>query len=100
MKQPTSDGSSIITMCQPIVMMFRWPLCAELTKTTGPGSKKRRTFATGKSAFLWVFMRASPAELFLAYTRRSHGTPLADHGRTCRPDVRLHYHPNPVPRQK
>ena len=36
-------------MCQPIVMMLVLPLHAELTSTIGPGSRKRRTFDTGKS---------------------------------------------------
>src|SRR5205814_2555514 len=36
-------------MCQPMVMMFVLPFQAELTSTIGPGSRKRRTFSTGKS---------------------------------------------------
>ena len=45
-----------MTMCQPMVMMSRSPLKAELTRTTGPGSKNRRAFSTGKSCFLNFFM--------------------------------------------
>src|SRR5215207_9995974 len=61
MKQPTSDGSSSITMCPPMVMMSRSPLYVELTSTTGPGSKNRRTLSTGKSFFLYFFMRVESA---------------------------------------
>jgi hypothetical protein len=44
-----SDGENSITMCQPMVMMLVSFLCAELTRTIGPGSRKRRMFQTGKS---------------------------------------------------
>ena len=39
MQQATSDGENSNTMCQPIVIMLVFPFHAELTRTTGPGSK-------------------------------------------------------------
>ena len=36
-------GLRSITMCQPIVMMLVAPFHLELTRTIGPGSRKRRT---------------------------------------------------------
>lgn len=44
---PSSDGVNASTVCQPSVMTLRWPFHAELTSTTGPGSRKRRTSSTG-----------------------------------------------------
>lgn len=52
MKHPTSDGLSFRIMCQPIVITSRSPPWAELTSTTGPGSRNRRIFSVGKSTFL------------------------------------------------
>src|SRR5687768_3957128 len=46
-------------MCQPMVMMLVLPRQAELTSTTGPGSRKRRISPTGKSC-LERAMAASP----------------------------------------
>src|SRR5882672_6880414 len=43
-------------MCQPMVMMLVAPLWAELTSTIGPGSRKRRTLATGKSVLVYFGM--------------------------------------------
>jgi hypothetical protein len=51
-RQATSDGENSITMCQPMVMTLVSFLCAELTRTIGPGSSKRRMLWTGKSFFL------------------------------------------------
>jgi hypothetical protein len=39
MQQATSDGENSNTMCQPMVMMLVFPFHAEVTSTTGPGSK-------------------------------------------------------------
>jgi hypothetical protein len=39
MQQATSDGENSNTICQPMVMMFVFRFHAELTNTTGPGSK-------------------------------------------------------------
>jgi hypothetical protein len=39
MQQATSDGENSNTMCQPMVMMLVFSFHAELTSTTGPGSK-------------------------------------------------------------
>src|SRR5207302_7882238 len=47
-------------MCQPRVMMFRPPRCAELMSTMGPGSRKRRIFARGKSSFFWMLISLNP----------------------------------------
>src|SRR5687767_13887377 len=57
MKQPTSAGENPIIMCQPMVMTFRWPPYADVTSTTGPGSRNRRTFVTGKFFFLYFRIR-------------------------------------------
>src|SRR5919106_1390172 len=57
-------------MCQPSVMMFRSPRCAELMSRMGPGSRKRRIFARGKARFWYVLIPsptyaipAAPAQL-------------------------------------
>ena len=50
--QPTSEGVNSITVYQPIVMMFAFCCQCEVTRTIGPGSKYRRIFETGKSAFV------------------------------------------------
>jgi hypothetical protein len=39
-----------------MVMMFDLPCHDELTRTMGPGSRKRRTLPTGKSRFEYLFM--------------------------------------------
>ena len=39
MQHATSDGENSNTMCQPMVMMLVFPFHAEVTSTTGPGSK-------------------------------------------------------------
>jgi len=44
---PTNDGVNARTMCQPSIITLRWPFHAELTSTTGPDSRKRRTSSTG-----------------------------------------------------
>src|SRR5438094_8362723 len=56
MKHPTSDGSSLITMCQPMVMMLFRPFQRELTSTIGPGSRNRRTLETGNCFFVYFAM--------------------------------------------
>ena len=38
-QQATNDGENSNTICQPMVMMLVFSFHAELTSTTGPGSK-------------------------------------------------------------
>src|SRR5271170_1122289 len=56
MMQPTREGENSMTVCQPMVMMLAFPCRAELTSTTGPGSRNRRISETGRSFFLYLFM--------------------------------------------
>src|SRR3970282_676090 len=48
MMQPTSGGSNSIIVCHDIVMTFARPARAVVTSTTGPGSSRRYTRASGK----------------------------------------------------
>src|SRR5687767_10708888 len=56
MKQPTRAGEKPSIMCQPRVMTFCSPLWADVTSTTGPGSRNRRIFVSGKFFFLYVLI--------------------------------------------
>ncbi len=38
--QPTSGGSNSIIVCQDIVITLARPLCAVVSRTTGPGSSR------------------------------------------------------------
>src|SRR5215470_469191 len=53
------EGSNSMTVCQPMVMMLVLPFEAELTSTIGPGSRKRRTWETGRSFLGMTFMGLS-----------------------------------------
>src|SRR5262245_893596 len=53
------EGSNSMTVCQPMVMMLVWPFQAELTSTTGPGSRKRRIWETGRCFLGEAFMDPS-----------------------------------------
>src|SRR5262245_32018115 len=55
------EGSNSMTVCQPMVMMLVLPFEAELTSTIGPGSRKRRTWETGRSFLGVAFMGPSEA---------------------------------------